>query len=128
MAHSIAWRNIGAARDGQSASGSDDPVADPVAGDDHRPIVQRRILKEYIHYEPSAHEGIHLVAGFDYEIQRFFSLENYQGSCLRLRHGAAGLCQLVDGLVADMLLFKTQKLVYQIFALAAKTVTRAEFH
>ena len=76
--HSVVCRDVGASGDRKGAPRGHDAVVT----DDHRTVVKRGVLKEYVHYQPPGDFRVHDVTGLDNELQRIFPGENDQGSGL----------------------------------------------
>ena len=64
---------------------------DASAGDDHGPVVQRRVLEEDVLDQAHVDVGVDDVAGLLVVVQGHFLLQDYEGAGLGARHGVAGV-------------------------------------
>ena len=122
--HSVVRRNVGTSRDRQCAPRCDYPVG----ADDHRPVMQRGILEEYVHYQSPGDLRVHDVPGLDDEVERILAWEHDQRPGLVGGHGSARLGDLVDRASCHLLVLDAHKLVEEVAAFSGHPIARAELH
>ena len=86
MAHSIAGGNVRPGCNGKRASRCNNPVA----SDDHRAVVQWRILEEDVQYESSAYACVNDITGFHNLLERIFAGKDNERTSPVFAHHSAG--------------------------------------